>query len=56
MLVTHSQISNQAHTELKRYQPGSTRIEPGPYGIKTVSTQFHPYRPGSTRIVTRVNS
>jgi hypothetical protein len=24
-------------------------FEPGPYGIKTVSTRFHPYRPCSTR-------
>jgi hypothetical protein len=31
-------------------------FEPVPYGIKTVSTRFHPYRPGSSRIVPRVNS
>jgi hypothetical protein len=54
--VTHSWISNRVHTELKPYRPGSTRIEPGPYWIKTVSTRFHPFRPGSIRIVTRVNS
>jgi hypothetical protein len=48
--VTHSRISNCVHTKLKPYRPGSTRIEPGPYGIKTVSTRFHPYRLGSTCI------
>jgi hypothetical protein len=54
--VTHSRISDRVQTELKPYRPGSTRIDPDPYWIKTVSTQFHPFRPCSTRIVTRVNS
>jgi hypothetical protein len=48
--VTHSRISNHVHTELKPYRPGSTLIEPDPYGIKTVSTRFHPYWLSSTCI------
>jgi hypothetical protein len=31
-------------------------FEPGPYGIKTVSTRFQPYRPGSTRIDSHRNT
>jgi hypothetical protein len=28
-------------------QSHTAGFEPGPYGIKTASTQFHPYRPAS---------